>query len=83
MISMKLNIGKKITGSEIMTLNLEKICMFPNLYKPCLSVSCTVYRDVLESRQVGKMFKLVNPINKDWVSVHNDSHNVHNMSVYF
>ena len=32
-----------------------------------------VYRDVLESRQVGKMFKLVNPKHKNQASVHNDS----------
>ena len=30
-INTLLNIGKKITGLEIMTLNLEKFSMFPNL----------------------------------------------------
>ena len=34
---------------------------------------CTVHRDVLESRQVGRMFKLVNPKHKNQVSVCNDS----------
>ena len=29
--------------------------------------------DVLESRQVGRTFKHVNPKHEDWVSVHNDS----------
>ena len=34
---------------------------------------CNVHRDVLESRQVGRMFKLVNPKHKNQVSVRNDS----------
>ena len=37
-----------------------------------LKWSCTVYRDVLESRMVGRKFKLVNPKHKDQASVCND-----------
>ena len=47
---MKLNIGKKITGLEIETLNCE-----------ISSLCYTVYWYVLQSRQVGRTFKLVNP----------------------
>ena len=72
-ISMKLNIGMEITGFDIMTLNCKKISIFPNLYKSCLRGSYTVYRDVLENRQVGRAFKLVHPKNEDQVLVHNDS----------
>ena len=36
MISAKLNIGKKMIGLEIMTLNSEKFSMFPNLQNWCL-----------------------------------------------
>ena len=58
-----------------------------------LKRSCTVYRDVLESRQVGRMFKFVNPKHKGWASVCNDSFSlnlllaklkyVNSVSVYF
>ena len=74
-ISVKLNIGMKITGLEIMTLNREIISLFPNLYNSCLRGSYTVYRDVLESRQVGRTFKLVNPKHENRTSVRNDSLN--------
>ena len=37
-----------------------------------LKGSCTVYRDVLESRMVRRKFKLVNPKHKDQASVCND-----------
>ena len=47
--------------------------MFQNLYNSCLRVSYTIYRDVLESRQVGRLFKLMNPKQEDQASVHNDS----------
>ena len=73
MVSVKLNIDQKLTGLEIMTLNREKISMFPNLHNSCLRGSYTVYRDVLESTQVGRTFKLVNPKHEDRASVHNDS----------
>ena len=49
MISVKLNIGKKITRLGIMTLNREKISMFPNLRNWCLRGSHTVYKNNLES----------------------------------
>ena len=62
-ISMKLNIGKSITGLEMM---VSMNGMFPNLQNWCLRGSYTVFRDVLESRQVGRMLKLVNPKHKDW-----------------
>ena len=35
--------------------------------------SYTVYRDVLESRQIGRVFKLVNPKHEDQASVCNDN----------
>ena len=35
--------------------------------------SYTVYRDVLESRQKGRAFKLVNPKHEDQASVRNDN----------
>ena len=57
-ICKKLNIGKKVTGLEMMTLNHEKISMFPNLQKRCLRGSYTVYRDVLESRGRLNPFKV-------------------------
>ena len=47
--------------------------MFPKLQNSYLRGSYTVYRDVLESRHVGKTFKLVNHKHKDRVSVHNDN----------
>ena len=34
---------------------------------------CTVYSDVLESRQIGRTFKLVNPKHEDRVSIYNES----------
>ena len=43
----------------------KKISMFRNLYNSCLRVSYTIYRDVLESRQVERMFELMNPKHKD------------------
>ena len=61
-ISMKLKIGKNITGLEMMTLING---MFPNLQNLCLRGSYTVFRDVLESRQAGRMLKLVNPKHND------------------
>ena len=58
-----------------------------------LKGSCTVSRDVLESRQVGKIFKLVNLKHKDRGSVCNESLSlnlfvaglkyVNSVSVYF
>ena len=71
-ISVKLNIGNKITRLEIMTLNRKKMSMFPNLFNSCLRLSYTVYRHILESRQVGRAFKLPN-LKQDRVPVHNDS----------
>ena len=68
-ISVKLSIGKKITGLEILTLYCKKFDMFPNLKNWCLRGCYSVYRDVLKGRQVGRTFKLVNPK----ASVCNDS----------
>ena len=65
-ISVKLNIGKKITGLEIMTSNRKKILHVSKLIELLFKGdSYTVYRDVLESRQVGRTFKLVNPKHED------------------
>ena len=47
----KLNIGKKITGLEIMKLNREKNQHVLKLIELMLNGNCTVYRDVLESRK--------------------------------
>ena len=49
-INVKLNIGKKITGLEIMTLNCKKFSMLPNLLNWRLRGSHTVYRNIWESR---------------------------------
>ena len=38
-----------------------------------ITESYTVYRDVLESRQIGRVFKLVNPKHEDQASVCNDN----------
>ena len=65
-ISMKLNIGKNITGLEMMTSMNE---MFLNLQNWCLRGSYTVFMDVLEGRQVGRMLELVNPKRKDWACI--------------
>ena len=54
MIEIKLNIGKKITGLEIMALNYEISSTFSNLQNWCLSGSYTVFRNVLESWLVGR-----------------------------
>ena len=35
--------------------------------------SYTLYRDVLESRQIGRVFKLVNPKHENQASVHNNN----------
>ena len=54
-ISMKLNIGKKITGLEMMTSDQKK-----NQHASKL-VELMLKGDVLESGQVGRTFKHVNP----------------------
>ena len=56
-----------------MILNCEKKLSFPELQNCYSKGSLTVYRDILESRQVGKTFKLVNPKHEDRASVRNDS----------
>ena len=71
--SVKLSIGKKITGLELMTLNCKKTSMFPNLWNWCLWESYTVYKDLLESRQAERMFKPVSPKQDDQASVGHDS----------
>ena len=58
-ISMKLNIGKKITRLEIMTLDHKK-----NQHASKL-VELMLKGDVLESRQVVRTFKNVNPKHED------------------
>ena len=57
-ISVKLKIGKKITGLEILTLNCKKFSIFPNLQNWCLRGSHTVYRYILESRGHLNLFKM-------------------------
>ena len=58
---------KKITGLEIMTPNCEKIQHVSKLIELLFMGASTIYSDVSESRQVGRMFKLVNPKHKDRV----------------
>ena len=57
-----------------MTLNHKKIYHDLKLIE-LLSIrgSYTVYRDVLESRRMGRAFKLVNPKHEDQASVRNDN----------
>ena len=69
---MKLNIGKKITGLE-MALSREKIQHNSKLIELMFKGELTVYRDVLESRQLWRTFKLVNAKHKDQSPVRNDS----------
>ena len=61
-----------------MTLNCKKIQHVSKFIELMFKGELTVCRDVLENRQVGRMFKLVNPKHKDCVSVCNNclSHNL-------
>ena len=70
MISVRLSIGNKITGSKIMTLNHKKK-YFSKLIKLMFKVGYTVYRDALESRQEGRILTLVNPKQENPASVRN------------
>ena len=70
MISVRLSIGNKITGSKIMTLNHKKK-YFSKLIKLMFKVGYTVYRDALESSQEGRILTLVNPKQENPASVRN------------
>ena len=66
----KFNTAKKKAGLEIMTLNHEKMQHVSNLIELMSKGGGgggynTVYRNVLENRQVGRTFKLVNSKYKD------------------
>ena len=57
-----------------MTLNHKKIKHVSKLIELLfIKGSYTVYKDVLESRQIGRPFKLVNPKDEDQASVRNDN----------
>ena len=59
--SMKLNIGKNITGLEMMPWMIECFQTYRMIFKG----GYTVFRDTLESRHVERTLKLVNPKHED------------------
>ena len=65
---MKLNVTGKITGLE-MTMNHKKTLHASKVIEPIFKGKSHCLQDALESRQVGRAFKLVNPKQKDQVSV--------------
>ena len=65
---MKLNVTGKITGLE-MTMNHKKTLHASKVIEPIFKGKSHCLQDALESRQVGRAFKLANPKQKDQVSV--------------